>query len=240
MIPIQLLNSRPRSRPNSRNLRAGLSLLEVTIVLVIMVGVTALVWPNLQKKLQRTSLDESAAMVRELLSETRYRASEKGQSFVVRLETGSNELSVGSVEQFLSEPELSSSQRATESDSTSGLTARSPLEETLELKVLPKSIVVSDVRWAVPAAESTTKFSSESSFAGDSIDQSARTDANSADALMPPNVTIETIVAQAFWLPILAGIGQGRDVTITLTDTEAHESIEVYYCAATGAAEVSP
>ncbi|MEZ6076030.1 MAG: hypothetical protein R3C56_10270 [Pirellulaceae bacterium] len=46
--------------PKSR----AFTLLELVIVLLLMVGVLAVVWPNLQRPLQRTSLDEAAQMVR--------------------------------------------------------------------------------------------------------------------------------------------------------------------------------
>ena len=237
----------------------GMSLLEVMIVLVIMVGVTAIVWPNLQKKLQRTTLVESAAMIREVLTETRYKASEQGQSFVVRLETGSNEFSVGSIDQFLSEPDFSPQ------SSTSGLASRSNspggspslasvsssdrvpagrlVSQSVQLKSLPRSVVISDVRWS--ESHDSSDSSQQSSLLGDTQSVNELGQSSSKVVGLPTamgselgSADIVAMTPHAFWLPILAGSTQGRDVTIRLTDTVVQQSIDVKFSSSTGTVEV--
>ena len=52
----------------------GFSLLEVMIVLVLMVGLLAIAWPNMQRPLRRTTLNEAAQVLREAIDEGRHEA----------------------------------------------------------------------------------------------------------------------------------------------------------------------
>lgn len=235
---MQSLNTSKSIGFSANSSRAGLSLLEVMIVLVIMVGVTALVWPNLQKKLQRTSLTESAALVRELLHQTRYRANENGQSYVVRLETGSNELSVATVDEFLSGPDFRQGHHSAK-DSNRDFSLPLSSSDSPKLTVLPTSVVISDVQWAThPSEFEISSRTTDMEANRNSTD--AKPQESNPPATTQPESEAESIPVHAYCLPILAGTSQGRDVTITLTDKVAHESIDVSFCAATGIVEVSP
>lgn len=211
--------------------RRGVSLLEVMIVLVIMAGIAALAWPNLQRSIQRTYLNESANIVRDLLAETKYRASIDGQSYVIRVETGSNELSVGSIEQVL--PERTSMHFSTSAKHELATQDRGP---SVRSHILPETVVVSQVRWTAEDTIVDSESDFSSTIANDNIEESSN-ESSKTDFEGAAEST-EAMAHQSFWLPILAACGQGRDVTITLTDTAAKQSVEVSYCAATGNVEV--
>ena len=82
-------------------LRPAFSLLELIIVLMVMIGLMAIVWPNLQRPLSRTSLDEGAQTVRNTLDESRYQATLAGTPWFIKLDIGSSSLSAGPFAAFL-------------------------------------------------------------------------------------------------------------------------------------------
>lgn len=80
---------------SSRKKNLGFSLLEMLIVLAMMAGMMAMVWPNLQRPLQRAALNDAVSTLRSVLDEARYQAMTRGEIWLVRLEVGSQELAVG-------------------------------------------------------------------------------------------------------------------------------------------------
>lgn len=161
--------------PSSR----AFTLLELVIVLSLMVGLLAVVWPNLQRPLQRTSLEEAAQMVRDAIDESRNQAALRGAPYFVQLHQGSSQLHSGCFESFLdsdfqssdftaagSLPDAQSSTTTAASRVASSLpgpsatsspragsgqpTARpTPAVRTWEL---PSSVVISNVEWTLERA----------------------------------------------------------------------------------------
>ena len=83
-----------------RTWRSGFSLIELIIVLVVMTGLLAIVWPNLQRPLRRSAISQAAGALRESIDQARYRALTAGQVWLVRLEVGSDTIEYGSFEAF--------------------------------------------------------------------------------------------------------------------------------------------
>ena len=91
---------------SSRKKNLGFSLLEMLIVLAMMAGMMAMVWPNLQRPLQRAALNDAVSTLRSVLDEARYQAMARGEIWLVRLEVGSQELAVGDFGCYLQLAEL--------------------------------------------------------------------------------------------------------------------------------------
>lgn len=126
------------SQPN-REWKPGFSLLEMMIVLAIMAGMVAMAWPNLQRSLQKASLEEAAASVRSVLDDARYQAMLRGQCWLVRVEKNSGVIHSGALEQFA-------------------------LQAPVSVHRLPESMQVVEVRWSstIPAkAEDETQPSDQ-------------------------------------------------------------------------------
>jgi type II secretory pathway pseudopilin PulG len=219
------------------------------IVLVIMAAATAVVWPNLQKPLRRTSLTESASQVRELLDEARNRATSRGSACFVRFETGSSRLYFGTLEQFLEDSSLSNNAAAM-TNRNQPLQGSAPVRSTggslsPQLRLLPETVVVESFRNSIALTpNSSLEPTSDSGFVGTGRepgpDGLSQPDLQSQTAELPIERSIELgSDSQVYWLPMLAS-DLGRDATITLYDTQLQDSIEISYCAATGAIEILP
>jgi prepilin-type N-terminal cleavage/methylation domain-containing protein len=244
--------------------RRGFNLLELMIVLVIMAAATAIVWPNLQKPLRRSSLTESASLVRELLSDAKQQASTGGSVCFVRFETNSHRLHMGTLQQFLEDqslmedsglaanstltqpfgsasPALAQS-RATTSGARSSSSGRiSERASQPKLIKLPENVVVYEVRHSISGSRSgiTTGATADELYSPSSTQNDFQPDEplnRPADLQSIPEQNMEP---QVIWLPVLSG-DLGRDVTITLLDTQLQESIRVTFCAATGSIEILP
>lgn len=234
MLEVSATNETELTMSNKRQ-RLGFSLLELMIVLVIMAAATAVVWPNLQKPLRRTSLTESASLVRELLDEARNQASSRGSAYFARLETGNGRIYFGTLQQFLEDGSLI--------NDVAGAPSRSGAPQ---LRELADTVVVSNVRNSI-AHRATQTLNSTSSdvmnrngFQDQTADLPVEPSIPGADPLIDQSSSsVAGMDSQVFWLPMLAS-ELGRDVSITLYDTQLQDSIEVTYCAATGAIEILP
>ncbi|MCR9295967.1 MAG: type II secretion system GspH family protein [bacterium] len=235
----------------------GFSLLELIIVLVVMVGLIAIVWPNLQRPLSRTRLDEAAQIVRSAIDETRYQAMLAGTPWFVKLQIGDSAVAAGTFDAFVeASPQsdlLSSKGASSEMDpSTSGradYTSRSGPNFTrtpaLRSWKLPDQVVIAGVQWQLVGGVHRFHTSSET-YPLDSLDNNSdpedvfsiedATDfsslSNSLPASPPP-----VGKSELHWLPILSS-GRGRDATIVLWDRGTRQMIQVVFIAATGAMEV--
>ena len=69
--------------------RGGYSLLELLIVLTVLVGLLAIVWPSLSKPLANSDLLEAGNQLRTQLSEARLLAIQSGEPVIVRIECNS-------------------------------------------------------------------------------------------------------------------------------------------------------
>lgn len=232
-----------------RRPRLGFNLLELMIVLVIMAAATAIVWPNLQKPLRRTSLAESASRVRELLDDAHRRATQLGSAYFVRFETGNNQLYLGTFPQFLENGPLALDSAQAQANGISQLTfsdrsavSSSDLSrftgqwQSPELHQLAETVIVSHIRLSIaPAPSSSPDPSSSFPDSGTSGNQATET----IETNIRPLTLEAGVDSRVYWLPVLAG-ETGRDATIRLLDMQSQESIEVIFCAATGEIKILP
>ncbi len=210
------------------------SLLELVIVLVVMIGLLAIVWPNLQRPLSRTTLSQAAQLLREVIDETRYQATVQGVPQFVHLSQGQGEFQSGTIEAFLA---------AGDNDSGS---AGATLAKVKRWK-LPSPVIISRVSWAFDSRSmGSDEFSAEDGTLmrpTDNNPRDAASDATSSasatrlsDNLLDSEAGLSSGIE--WWLPFLA-TGQGRDARIELRDNSIQQSLTVTYEAATGALEIS-
>jgi len=219
---------------------SGFTLLELIIVLMVMVSLLALAWPNLQRPLRRTSLSEAAQTLRGAIDDSRYQAITTGTPVFVQLRQGNEMVRSGSFDSFMSDEV----DFASTSTSLQPVTMKQPSVRSLQVESqiairtwrLPASVVISDVRWTLePPAE---EFGL-SDAASDSVSQVAEVQ---SDTMMATGVDqagnlYGGVSGQTWWLPLVA-TGQGRDAAIVLLDTSIDEEITVTFASATGALEV--
>lgn len=226
----------------------GFSLLELMIVLVLMVSLLAIAWPNMQRPLRRTTLNEAAQILREAIDEGRYQAITTGCPIFVQMQQGNHEVRTGSFANFANAEDADSSLSALSNHhptpsmpatpSLNGLGLESSINEKLTRKWrLPETVVITEVNW--------TSDSMTSEVDGDLLESNEDSIASSvgsaasayADANTEIVVTANDAIHGDWWLPISA-TGQSRDASIVLLDTSINETMTVTYASATGALEI--
>jgi prepilin-type N-terminal cleavage/methylation domain-containing protein len=226
----------------------GFSLLELMIVLVLMVSLLAIAWPNMQRPLRRTTLNEAAQVLREAIDEGRYQAITTGCPIFVQMQQGNHEVRTGSFANFANaEDEDSSWSALSNHHPTPSIPATSSLnglgmESSTNGKLtrtwrLPVTVVITEVNWTLDSITSEVDGdlleSNEDSIASSiSGAANAYADANSEVAVSASGATHDD-----WWLPISA-TGQSRDASIVLLDTSINETMTVTYASATGALEI--
>ena len=226
----------------------GFSLLELMIVLVLMVSLLAIAWPNMQRPLRRTTLNEAAQVLREAIDEGRYQAITTGCPIFVQMQQGNHEVRTGSFANFANaEDEDSSLSALSNHHPTPSIPATSSLnglgmESSTNGKLtrtwrLPETVVITEVNWTLDSITSEVDGelleSNEDSIASSvSGASNAYADANSEVA-----VSASVATHDDWWLPISA-TGQSRDASIVLLDTSINETMTVTYASATGALEI--
>ena len=226
----------------------GFSLLELMIVLVLMVSLLAIAWPNMQRPLRRTTLNEAAQVLREAIDEGRYQAITTGCPIFVQMQQGNHEVRTGSFANFANaEDEDSSLSGLSNHHPTPSIPATSSLnglgmESSTNGKLtrtwrLPETVVITEVNWTLDSITSEVDGdlleSNEDSIASSvSGAANAYADANSEVAVSASGATHDD-----WWLPISA-TGQSRDASIVLLDTSINETMTVTYASATGALEI--
>lgn len=215
------------------------------IVLVVMVGLLAIAWPNLQRRLRRTTLDEAAHTVRQAIDEGRYQAISTGAPFFVQLRQGEHEVQTGSFTSF-AEADSSNFDRSTSVDSgieaseipIAGLSDSSTSISHPKVWQLPESVVIYQVTW------SSTPSRDDSSGTPEDIPNQLANENDRSGEIAPiaETATEEEILSlgtltNEWWLPITA-TGQSRDAEIVLLDTAANEKLTVVYVSTTGALEI--
>lgn len=238
----------------------GFSLLELMIVLVLMVGLLAIAWPNMQKLLRRTTLNEAAQVLREAIDEGRYEAITTGKPIFVQMHQGNHEVRTGSFANFANEEDADGTLNSTSLGTSSNHTtvpsqASVPAPQGFGLEThadgksprtwrLPETIVITEVTWTSDsiADESVESdlASNADSIASDAIGHSnASGHASGVNGLTDSEAAIAAIGSSQsdWWLPISA-TGQSRNASIVLYDTSIHEKMTVTYASATGALEI--
>lgn len=237
--------------------RTGFSLLELMLVLVVLVGVLALVWPNLQRPLKRSNLSNAAQKLREAIDESRHKAVVDGNPVFVQLQQGTSEVQTGTFSSFLESDDSGMKTSLEENSnsrgsSTTSLTSNLSDDHTDTPKSwrLPEDVVIVDVRWS---AEEENDEEESGLYGSESFD-SANPGDPSNDREHSKNTSREKLVSSSFsaheseshdevskehcwWLPLTCQ-GQGRDASIILLDTKIGEELTVIYSSATGSLEI--
>ncbi len=230
----------------------GFSLLELMIVLVLMVSLLAIAWPNMQRPLRRTTLNEAAQILREAIDEGRYQAITTGCPIFVQMQQGNHEVRTGSFANFANAEDADNSlsalsnqnptpiQPATSSLNGLGLESTTSKKTTRTWR-LPETVVITEVNWTSDSIHSDV----DNSLVDSNEDPIARSVNNTAsdDAGMNADMNKEVLVSttgalhEDWWLPISA-TGQSRNASIVLLDTSISETMTVTYASATGALEI--
>lgn len=235
------------------SLARGFSLLELMIVLVIMVGVLALAWPNLQKPMKRAELSQATHQLRVAIDESRYQAISSGTPVFIRMKMGESELAAGRFESFASSQAGSvarESDRSRVSNSIAPATSNAFTPASSEPKVwkLPENVVISEVYWHEDKVidreeydQGSTQIQPEAyaedrSFQSQQVPAASRTDQGEIESSAEAIDLLGT-GERVWWLP-LSSLQQGRDVEIVLWDKNAQESMRVSLSATTGELEI--
>jgi type II secretory pathway pseudopilin PulG len=216
--------------PSNRGRESGFSLLELIIVLMVMISLLAIAWPNLQRPLQRTSLSEAAQTLRSAIDDSRYLAITTGKPIFVQLRQGADVLQAGAFDDFMNAEGDSMATGTTSLQPATinrepGASAQAEFQSAMQTWTLPESVVILDVRWTLeaPAEDLGEDLPEESAVAEIQSDGMFNRDGGAS--------------RNTWWLPLVA-TGQGRDATIVLLDTSTNEEITVTFASATGALEI--
>ncbi len=241
----------------------GFSLLELMIVLVLMVGLLAIAWPNMQRSLRRTTLNEAAQTLREAIDEGRHEAIVTGRPVFVQMQQGNHEVRTGSFANFANDEDSLGSfgnELATEvvpsRASPSSLTQQQ--ESQLDSKSprkwrLPESVVIAEVNWTSdsglesddesglsPSSDSASNHPVSSHHSSSHLDAASHGQSDSSLSNTPGTDEILSSLDGThsdWWLPISA-TGQSRSASIVLYDTTIHEKMTITYASDTGALEI--
>jgi Tfp pilus assembly protein FimT len=237
----------------------GFSLLELMIVLVVIVGLLALAWPNLQRPLKRAELSQATQQLREVIDESRYRAISTGTPVFIRLKQGDSEVVAGGFETFASADSdtntasLGDDLRTSSNDSVFSASNESK-DNAIGVPMvwrLPENIVISDVVWSDGSEDepsgpwvdnssisnSSSQTSSDSKYVDKFESSSSERSGRAEVDQMPEAFDLLQGSEQVWWLPV-SSLQQGRDVEITLWDRNSHESMRVSLSSATGELEI--
>lgn len=250
-----MLKSRNHSLRPLRSTR-GFSLLELMIVLVVIAGLLALAWPNLQRPLKRAGLSQATQQLREVIDESRYQAISKGTPVFIRLKLGESQVVAGGFDTFASTNPSTTAEalgRDLLAPDTSPVSkdSRDPARVAPKVWKLPDSIVISDVVWSDGLADETSNEPDSGLSEGDAApsppsDSNTTGNRESSGAGGSGRAEIEQMAEgfdsvqgseQIWWLPV-SSLHQGRDVEITLWDKNSHESMRVSLSSATGELEI--
>lgn len=245
--------------------RPGFSLLELIIVLMVMVGLLAVAWPNLRRPLERTTAREAAQGVRDAIEQSRHQAATEGQIRFVHLRRGESRLWTGNFDGFLATEEFgleasgvnasfdtqrsqASSQAATRESSDRDIDAASDSGRPRQPREwqLPTEVKVLDVQWtSTPVLDVPSQTASplpgapQTAVGNDTMGRAAAGGvADGAFAQAADELGVEvTADHPGWWLPI-SPVSEGRDASVLLIDVRTRNCFSVRYEAATGAIEI--
>jgi prepilin-type N-terminal cleavage/methylation domain-containing protein len=169
------------------------SLLELLIVLAVMAGVSALVFPSLARPLAENEVQRAAAALRDEISQCRNRAVLGNQMLLIRFLAGEEQIQSGTWQSLMAD--------------SNGLLNDSGQSSSLKSFRLPVGIVVERVEWS----DQTNSLDSETlaPVSRDSADLSVERDATSIDSEVSGDV----------WYLSYLPTGRCRDCHIILRDT---------------------
>jgi prepilin-type N-terminal cleavage/methylation domain-containing protein len=221
--------------------QSGFSLLELIIVLMLMISLLAIAWPNLQRPLRRTTLSEAAQTLRSAIDDIRYQAIVTGKPLFIELRQNDGLIRAGSFDDFMNRdaaglgttrPTALPTQPTDSQQSRAGQLSAID-QSSLKTWTLPKPVVISLVRWtlAAPVEEFEPTQTVEANALAE-VQSDSMVDLDS-------NLQLDRGAAQQTWWLPLVPTGQGRDAAITLHDSTVNQQITVTFASATGALEIS-
>ena len=242
----------------------GFSLLELMIVLVLMVGLLAIAWPNMQRSLRRTTLNEAAQTLREAIDEGRHEAIVTGRPVFVQMQQGNHEVRTGSFANFANDEdslgsfgnELATEVAPSSPFPSSSLTQQQELHSDSKSPRkwrLPDSVVIAEVNWTSDSglesddesgmSPSSDPLASHNTSSHHSSNHHEAGSHGQSDSSLSSTTGTDEILSSLdgthsdWWLPISA-TGQSRSASIVLYDTTIHEKMTITYASDTGALEI--
>jgi prepilin-type N-terminal cleavage/methylation domain-containing protein len=243
--------------------RRAFSLLEMMIVLVVMVGVLAIVWPNLQRPFRKAGLSEATQKLRQAIDDGRYQAMTTGTPVFIQIRQGGHEVRSVGLDSLVADESgdlqvnMPSEGEPVRSPATPQqlLNPNGPSDDSLHAVTpriwkLPDHVVISSVQWehsddadsdelSVSDFDDNHSLQSPSGGAREGAGNAQRAMSHDADrnAHGDEPLALADGTEEQWWLPLTA-MGHGRDAEITLWDTQAHESMRVSFTASTGELEI--
>ena len=230
----------------------GFSLLELLIVLGIMIGLVALIWPSLQRPLVDADLQAGGVQLRDALQQARQDALATGVPLLLQINRGGGEYWVGPWDQLLVQRLGGSSSVAIggELESPRGTETRSGSPDrpasspevlawkrrlALRSAKLPEDVVVEEVLWQARLPE-TDPWSDDQlrSAAGQSEDL---LDSAVAGASLASSQAAEP--AQDWFVPMMSN-GHSPDVTFILRDSKTRRALALHLAGSTGMSRLEP
>jgi type II secretory pathway pseudopilin PulG len=213
------------------------------IVLVILTGALAIVWPNLSKPLQRSTLNEAAQQVRSVLDEARYQAMLSGQFWFIRLEKESDCIEYGCFSDFIENGQSEMFAALVESSNFSSNQIQiSPDTGSNNVKVprclkLPSHIIVTEV----VAGKENSSYAFTSRLPATL--ETSEPDSDDFSKSFGINEGVSGLSSMAgsqsnIWCVPVLSRGLGHDTAIRLKDTKIDQSILIVFSATTGAIEI--
>lgn len=227
----------------------GFTLIELIIVLVIMVGALAIVWPNLQKPLGRVKLDEASQTLREAIDESRHQAIRQNKSILIRLRKGATEVQSGSIDSFAEQigNEAGSSLGTTSVSQNNYANAKTFSGAEPQVWKLPDDVVVVNVERTDQRQVSDAVIDPSGSSLGSAafVEDKSKVELGRQESsepyIAPEDLSLESDLGESekeWWVPLNA-MGVGSDAKITLLDKSTKKTIFVSYSSTTGGLEIS-
>ncbi len=213
------------------------------IVLVILVGVMAIAWPNIQKRLKRATLDQAALALCQAIDDARQQALRTGNPVIICLNRDDSRMTIGEFSSVHSASleQASGDSALAEVESKSHSTRPGGKPRHI---VLPEGVVVADVQWEIPtianAEERSTELGDqESNEVAASVTESkvASSTVTEAESQM---LTALSTGGSIGWFLIVDASGQFGDAIVALQDPISQNSVSVQMESATGAVEILP
>ncbi len=224
----------------------GFSLLELMIVLALMVGLLAIAWPNMQRPLSRTTLNEAAQVLREAIDDGRHEAITTGKPIFIQMQNDHHEVRSGAYESFANEESDSrnndGSMEVPVLEAANALPTDEKPTRMCRRWRLPETVVITEVNWTTNASSAGSEEDAMVSESSSSVSSSASSTGSLAQqGTAPEDSRSESheleLTHSDWWLPISA-TGQSRSASIVLYDTSIHETLTVTYASETGALEI--
>lgn len=187
--------------------RSAFSLLELLIVLTVMVGLMAIVWPSLSRPLANGTLQQVGSEIREMLEVARHEAARTGRPRLLKVHPTSGSMQLLPLESILGREQVA--------EPAAGQT-----------KQLPTTVIIEEMAWGQPASTVDGRSQSESTTKSHEAIPSRFANGERT-------VVRRTNPDDPWLIPFLPS-GRSPDVTIVLRDTTNNRRLGISLQSATG------